>query len=234
MSFVHFVISNSRDSLTTERPFPSTTTVGILKGKLELLTGIMMHEMKLEVYDERDTLCHTLEDDDQCISQLQLPGKPRLHVIDTTNKVINMEEELANVKKFEISDEEYAKRENSVRKFKEEMMAQGISEKKKHEEEREAAERQIASTMKVGDRCEVRVEGQSAKRGEVAYIGIVEFKPGQMWIGVKYDEPVGKNNGTVQGKSYFECRSKFGGFVRPSFVSVGDYPPLDDLDLDEF
>ena len=45
--------------------------------------------------------------------------------------------------------------------------------------------------------------------GEVAYVGVTEFAPGK-WIGVILDQPKGKNNGTVQGKSYFECADKHG------------------------
>lgn len=38
------------------------------------------------------------------------------------------------------------------------------------------------------------------------------------WIGVELDEPKGKNNGTVQGKSYFSCPDNHGIFVRASQV----------------
>ena len=38
------------------------------------------------------------------------------------------------------------------------------------------------------------------------------------WIGVILDEEKGKNNGTVQGKTYFTCDSNHGIFVRQSQV----------------
>ena len=41
------------------------------------------------------------------------------------------------------------------------------------------------------------------------------------WIGVILDEPVGKNNGTVQGKTYFSCPDGHGIFVRQSQVCSG-------------
>lgn len=38
------------------------------------------------------------------------------------------------------------------------------------------------------------------------------------WIGVILDEEKGKNNGTVQGKTYFSCDPNHGIFVRQSQV----------------
>ena len=53
-----------------------------------------------------------------------------------------------------------------------------------------------------------------------------------MWVGVQYDEPMGKNNGTVDGKQYFNCPDKYGGFVKAAHVEVGDFPE-EDLDLSD-
>ena len=55
--------------------------------------------------------------------------------------------------------------------------------------------------------------------GVVAFVGMTEFAPGK-WIGVALDEAKGKNNGTVQGKSYFQCPEKHGVFVRQTNVVV--------------
>lgn len=41
---------------------------------------------------------------------------------------------------------------------------------------------------------------------------------------------VGKNDGSVGGKSYFVCKPKHGSFIRPDRVEIGDFEPMDDLD----
>ena len=88
----------------------------------------------------------------------------------------------------------------------------------------------VAAGMKVGDRCEVIVGG---KRGAVQFVGkIPQIAPG-WWVGVQYDEPVGKNDGSVKGTRFFQCPPKYGGFLRPDKLKVGDYPEIDDLFDDE-
>ena len=78
--------------------------------------------------------------------------------------------------------------------------------------------------MAVGNRCEVAPGG---RRGEVMYIGTVkEIAPGH-WIGVKFDEPSGKNDGSIKEKRYFTCMPRYGGFIRPGNVTVGDFPEED-------
>ncbi|KAK6058061.1 CAP-Gly domain protein [Cooperia oncophora] len=53
--------------------------------------------------------------------------------------------------------------------------------------------------LKVGDRA--RIDQRS---GTVAYVGPTKFAPGE-WIGLVLDEPLGKNDGSVQGYRYFSA-----------------------------
>ena len=52
-----------------------------------------------------------------------------------------------------------------------------------------------AQAIAVGQRCQVRIdETTQAKRGVVCFVGKTDFKPGY-WVGVEYDEPIGKHDG---------------------------------------
>lgn len=44
------------------------------------------------------------------------------------------------------------------------------------------------------------------------------------WVGIKLDEPYGDSDGIVKGVKYFEAANKYGIFVRPNQLEVGDFP----------
>lgn len=53
-------------------------------------------------------------------------------------------------------------------------------------------------------------------------------------MGIAFDEPLGRHNGTVKGKKYFECADKHGALVRGKNVTTGDFPEVDVLaELDD-
>ena len=86
--------------------------------------------------------------------------------------------------------------------------------------------------MAVDARC--RVGGSDTKRGRIAFVGDVAEIPGVgPWVGVVLDEPVGKNDGSVGGKRYFDCNSSCGVFVRAEKIEIGTFPSIGlDKDLD--
>jgi tubulin-folding cofactor B len=83
--------------------------------------------------------------------------------------------------------------------------------------------------IQVGLRCEVQ---PGNRRGAVAYVGeIPELGVGGHWVGIVFDEPVGKTDGSINGRKYFETPgSMYGGFARGKNVQVGDFPERDIMD----
>lgn len=63
------------------------------------------------------------------------------------------------------------------------------------------------------------------------FVGEVEGLPGVgAWVGVELDEPVGRNDGTVNGTRVFACKGeKYGVFVRAERVEVGDFAVRDEF-----
>ncbi|XP_033109253.1 CAP-Gly domain-containing linker protein 3-like isoform X2 [Anneissia japonica] len=71
-----------------------------------------------------------------------------------------------------------------------------------------------ADEMDVGER--VIVAGQRV--GVVRFCGETMFAPG-VWYGIELDKALGKNDGTVSGQRYFNCKPKHGVFAPPSRVT---------------
>ena len=57
--------------------------------------------------------------------------------------------------------------------------------------------------------------------GVVKFVGTTNFAPGK-WIGIQLPVPKGKNNGSVQGESYFTCPDRCGLFVRQNQILMLD------------
>ncbi|XP_050526178.1 CAP-Gly domain-containing linker protein 1-like isoform X4 [Daktulosphaira vitifoliae] len=74
-----------------------------------------------------------------------------------------------------------------------------------------------SSELKIGDRVIIS-SGQGSKLGVLRYRGFTQFAPGE-WCGIELDDPLGKNNGSVDGIKYFECEDKFGLFTPIAKVS---------------
>ncbi|XP_022623255.1 tubulin-folding cofactor B [Seriola dumerili] len=223
-------------SFETQRRFNRGISVAELKGKLEMVVGTPASCMDLELYSVSDKFMQKIDDNEALLGSYPVDDDCRIHVIDRSGGQMGEFTDVSKVEKFELSDEAYDKKTDSARsfmkkqrvgRFNEEEVAKKKADLAAREEEQKAA----ADAISVGSRCQVHVPGQPTKVGTVMYVGTADFKPG-FWVGVKYDEPLGKHDGIVEGKRYFDCENKYGAFVKPLSVTVGDFPE-EDYGLDE-
>ncbi|KAK6436992.1 hypothetical protein LTR95_006816 [Oleoguttula sp. CCFEE 5521] len=69
------------------------------------------------------------------------------------------------------------------------------------------------SALSVGQRVEL-TDGRIAV---IRFSGQTYFQTGD-WIGVELSQPTGKNDGSVKGERYFDCKPNHGMFLRPAVV----------------
>ncbi|KAL5531235.1 hypothetical protein ACEPAG_4112 [Sanghuangporus baumii] len=227
-----FVVSPDTRS---ERRLDLHLTVQQLKTKLEPITGIPVSAQRISVKnsEEDSSVVAILDDDNRLLGFYGIRDWQVLKVEDTSPPGASLTgqfTDVSQVEKFEISEAEYAKRQDSVLAYKQRNKLGRFASSDQSESAARPSPSEPYLGIKVGQRCEVEptTEGGIARRGVVQFVGPTEFgnKTG-VWVGVQYDEPVGKNDGSVNGKRYFSCPAPYGGFVRPEKVRVGDFPPID-------
>mmetsp|Transcript_73609 Transcript_73609/g.117350 ORF Transcript_73609/g.117350 Transcript_73609/m.117350 type:complete len:249 (-) Transcript_73609:660-1406(-) len=242
MPRLKLVITHSVLNINAEKAFDSAITVGDLKQKLEMVVGTKPSNMILQHRNHANEIVCTLQPDDLPIGKFDLEEYSNVHVVDTDAKqgiVANLHAlqsgQNVQVPKYEISAEEYAKRDNTFAKWKETHLKDFYHKKAEEEKEQMAAwdEALKQKNIKLNDRCEIGQDKQMKHRGKVAFIGSTQFDGKGVWIGVQLDEPYGDNNGSVKGQTYFQCGDKYGIFVRPDNIAVGDYPVIDELELSD-
>ena len=219
------------------------TTVEGLKEKVRLHCGSSVADMELTLKDGSGRTVAALSDDSKMIGYYSPMDGWIVHCHDINPYSLSANgglEDVSLVEKYVMSDEDYAKRDTNYRKWKSEKLAadpEWTLEKELHRNDPdwkppekitdEEYMADLAEPIKVGMRCEV----SGGRRGEVSFVGKTVLGCG-FWVGVTYDDPVGKNDGTVKGERYFECEMKYGGMVRPNLVQVGDFPEKDLFDSD--
>jgi|ERR1711907_39243 len=216
--------------------------------KLRRHTGSGVEHMMLQLYNQAQQLVCTLDDPDRKLGYYSPEDGYGIHIVDTNPHSMSAGgwlEDVSLVKKYEISEEAYNKREGTARKWmqakkeqdptwtiqKEMMRRRDPNWQAPNEITDEEYMAEEASKIVVGDRCEVQPGG---RRGEVKFVGKVPQLKLGFWVGIALDEPVGINDGSAKGSKYFDCMGpKYGTFVRPDKVTVGDFPDLFDEELAE-
>ncbi|RWS25685.1 hypothetical protein B4U80_10792 [Leptotrombidium deliense] len=225
--YLNVKITTPNSLFVIEKRYSSSILVQELKEKLELVTGIQCADMVIDVYHKELRVCSLTQNDELFINFISpeslMDNEVHLYVYSRNGK---NEFDDIDVSKLEMSEEDYEKRSVSMRAFKKQHKLGRFGDTKEIEVMEEVPE-----DVTVGSRCRVTVKGNPRRFGTVMYVGHTKFKPG-IWVGVKYDEPMGKNDGSVEGVRYFECPAKYGGFVRLPDVEVGDFVEegIDELD----
>lgn len=222
------------EQISSEKRISPSWTIDQLKCKLEPITGIPPSCQRLVIYGTASASTPQPVDEenlDKLIGEYNLVPYGRIHVKDTRPPGAQIDlYDTSKVEKYVMPQDEYENRQDSVLAWKKRnklgRFDPHASDSLEHLSE-ESRQLIRAKNITVGARCKV-VVGGIEKLGTVRCIGLVpEIKvkvPNQTWLGVEYDEPVGKNDGSIQGKQYFEAKQNHGSFVKPEVVEIGDFP----------
>lgn len=222
------------DDTSSERRVSPSWTVAVLKQKMWPITGIPPDCQVLSLPGPNSNS----GDEETLLSAFNLAPYATIVIADARPRAArpNYTDD-SGVAKYELSADAYAAREDSVLAYKRRNKLGRFNPDAVAREEGALSDLRDAGYVP-GARC--RVEGDADRRGTLRYLGAVPQIPaGGLWVGIEYDEPVGKNDGSLDGVRYFECAHKHGGFLRPSKVQVGGFAQrsledeLMDSDLDE-
>jgi len=190
-----------------------------------------------------------LMDDNKTLGYYGARNGMEIHIKDTDPHSISLHgglEDVSQVEKYVMADEEYDKMRGTVRAInKEREIEKAVKARAEAAARREAGEEEepeetaaapemtpaeVAAAFPIDGRVEC---DPGARRGTICHAGPIINTKG-MWIGVRLDEPQGNNDGTKDGKRYFDCPGdKYGIFAKPENVTVGDYPELDPFASDD-
>lgn len=230
-------ITHSASSIMVqEKRISLSTLISQVKAICATHISCPPEQMKLTLKNESGEVVDADMADDKPLGYYQCKSGFTIHVVDAQLAATREQQnfsDVSKVEKFEISETEYAKRSDNARDFRakciaqqrEKMIAEGIAPPT---ELRPESYKDAAEKMHVGDRCKVY---PGDRLGTVKFVGPIAGLKMGYWIGVHYDEPVGKNDGSVKNpqsgvlERVFECPPNYGGFVRPDQVTVGDFPP---------
>jgi tubulin-folding cofactor B len=143
---------------------------------------------------KQDGQTFEINNDSKALGEYNPEEFDTLHVLDLNPNSVLVQhnfDDMSTVQKYEISEEDYDKRDDSVRKFKKKLFQDPNYQKFIKENQSDTYEEE-AKAMEVGNRC---LLGDGFRRGEIKYVGKIPELGIGYWIGVKLDEPSGDCNG---------------------------------------
>ncbi|GAA5977632.1 hypothetical protein JCM11641_006881 [Rhodosporidiobolus odoratus] len=233
----------------SERRFSPALTIASLKAKLEPITGIPYSTQLLSLRRTRVGAGHSgsvgvdgelltpLDDDARTLEDYGVREYMTIRVESSDPHAQGLggqSTDDSQVEKFELTQAEYESRRDTVLAYKQRhhlgrFAPSPSSPSSSNPSSAPAPPSQLPSTLLPGARCQVSLSDILVRRGAVRFVGSTEFGASDesIWVGVEWDEPVGKGDGAVDGKRYFQTPPLRASFVRPDKVTVGDFPELD-------
>ncbi|RAL10769.1 tubulin-folding cofactor B [Aspergillus homomorphus CBS 101889] len=246
--------SSAEPRFLTERRVTPTWTIVQLKSKLETMTGVPPSCQRLCLKSPGGP-DQWLEGDDSTIGQWGLMKGCEIEVHDSRPRSTRPNfTDLSSVDKYVLPTSTYEALPNSVLAWKKNQKLGRFDPSTVSPEEamRSQASKDIGEIEQRGIAVNKRAivlpsSPPHVRRGTIRFVGPVPTIPipgvepnlaetdptaCPVWVGIELDEPLGKNDGSIGGKSYFVCPNKTGVFVKPEKVKIGDFPPLglDDWD----
>lgn len=215
------------DLCSIAKDFPPDVSLATLCYRIYPLTGIEPSDMKLTTKDHEGNVLGTidpsaLEDTYQILNDTRIS---RIFIEDTSsNPIANQLKPGDDDVTFKLSEEDYAQRENTLLAWKarNKMGRFDPAYNEQLESSRKLQKERLAA-LEIDQRCAIKTEGRPERRGWLRFIGVVpEISTTDTWCGVQFDEPVGKNNGSIKGNVYFgPVNPNYGGFLKPTSVETG-------------
>ncbi|ONH70063.1 Cell polarity protein alp11 [Cyberlindnera fabianii] len=226
---------NVTSSLTnSERRVSRNWTLTYFQQRLEAITGIPPDDQQVLLFhntvstENSDlTAQNRANRDSVTLSMLNVQEGARIHVNDTRpeSELKDLEDD-SNTKFFELDDAEYEKRSDTVRRWKQEnKLGRFAPEYEQKKAEVKHLNEEKAKELTIGSRFRTVNDPVGERRGTIRYVGkVLEIDADNTWCGVEFDEPVGKNNGSIKGVYYFHAKPSYGGFLKPQQIETGDFP----------
>ncbi|AOA61519.1 Alpha-tubulin folding protein [Komagataella phaffii CBS 7435] len=225
---------------SSERRISPQWDIAHLKQRLEFVTGIPPADQKIWVYKTptSNARYELKGGEETTLNEFQIAPYTRIHVenINQHSDISELESATAqddDEPVFNLSEDQYNSMDNTVRRWKEENKLGRFDPDYQSKKSRILEEhRKLSESFEIGARC--RTMNMMERRGYIRYVGIIpEIDNESYWVGVEFDEPVGKNDGSIKGKAYFRCKANHGSFVKPTLVQVGDYGIKEDEHSDD-
>lgn len=120
---------------------------------------------------------------------------------------------------FVLSEKAYSRKKNNMREW----MNKNVYSKNQNESEIFNKKKELDNNLSVGKRCLV-LSKKIKRPGVIKFIGEIDFleKPNVIWVGVEFDEKLGQNDGSLNGKRFFHCEQGYGSIVKAENVEI-DY-----------